>query len=53
MSRVKTLIRKSHTLWDSPLVPQRLARHNRKAWVRSVLFLGDKWLLARKVERLQ
>jgi hypothetical protein len=50
---VKELIRKSHDLWNSPLVPRRIARHNRKAWVRSVLFLGDKWLLAKPVTRIQ
>jgi hypothetical protein len=53
MSKLKPLIRKAHTLWDNPLVPTHLRRHNRKAWVRSVLFLGDKWLLAKPVGRVQ
>jgi hypothetical protein len=26
-------------------------RHNQRAWVRSLRFLGDKWLLAKQVER--
>jgi hypothetical protein len=26
-------------------------RHNMRAWVRSVRFLGDKWLLAEQVVR--
>jgi len=29
----------------------RIDRHNRRAWVRSVRFLGDKWLLAKPVEK--
>jgi len=27
-------------------------RHNCRAWVKSVRFLGDKWLLAKKVQRV-
>lgn len=26
-------------------------RHNQRAWVRSVRWLGDKWLLAKPVEK--
>ncbi|TFI06723.1 hypothetical protein E4P35_14330 [Thiopseudomonas sp. 4R-3cl] len=29
-----------------PGVPVSTTRHNRRAWVRSVRMLGDKWLLA-------
>jgi hypothetical protein len=50
---VKELIRKSHDLWNTPWMPEHIRRHNRKAWVRSVLFLGDKWLLAKPVTRIQ
>ena len=28
-----------------------VARHNQRAWVRSVRALGDRWLLAQKVRR--
>ena len=35
------LRRKARTLWDSP--------HNQRAWVRSILMLGDKWLLAKPI----
>lgn len=38
-----TLRRKARELWDS--------RTYQRAWVRSVLMLGDKWLLAKKVTR--
>lgn len=30
---------------------RRIDRHNQRAWVRSVRFLGDKWLLAKPVQR--
>jgi hypothetical protein len=52
MTELKKLVRHSQELWNSPLVPQHLSRHNRKAWVRSVLRLGDRWLLASKVRRI-
>ena len=31
----------------------RIDRHNRLAWVRSVRLLGDKWLLAKPLTRLE
>jgi hypothetical protein len=34
-------------------VPSSVQRHNCRAWVKSIRFLGDKWLLAKKVERIQ
>jgi len=39
-------------LWANPMVPRHIVRHNRRAWLRSVLLLGNKWLLAQKVERI-
>jgi hypothetical protein len=38
------LRRRARELWDTP--------HNQKAWVRSVLQLGNKWLLSSNVQRL-
>lgn len=29
----------------------KIDRHNQRQWVRSVRFLGDKWLLAQQVQR--
>jgi hypothetical protein len=49
---VRDLVRHSHTLWDSPYIPEHIVRHNRKAWVRSVVRLGNRWLLAQKVRRI-
>jgi hypothetical protein len=50
---IRELVRRAHTLWDNPHVPEYITRHNRKAWVRSVVRLGDRWLLAQKVRRIQ
>lgn len=43
MNDTKTLLRRARKLWTT--------RHNRHAWVRSVLMLGNKWLLATPVGR--
>lgn len=37
--------------FNSPFVPERVNRDNRRKWVRSVRLLGNKWLLAVPVER--
>ena len=34
-----------------PLAPRHTARHNMREWVRAVRLLGDKWLLAKPLER--
>jgi hypothetical protein len=46
------LRRKARQLYNNALVPQSLNQHNQRKWVRSVLQLGDKWLLAKQVERI-
>lgn len=38
-------------LWNTPFVPQEVNRANQRKWVQSVRRLGDKWLLAKQVER--
>ena len=37
--------------FNNPLSPRRVNRHNMRQWVKSVRFLGSKWLLAVKVQR--
>jgi hypothetical protein len=32
-------------------VPQRTQRHNIRQWVKSIRFLGNKWLLAQPINR--
>jgi hypothetical protein len=45
------VLRHVRQLFNVPYVPKHVNRHNQRAWVRSVRNLGDKWLLAKKVER--
>lgn len=52
MSRMQ-LLRHAVRLWYVPLVPKEICHANARKWIKSVEYLGDKWLLAKKVERLQ
>jgi hypothetical protein len=38
-------------LFFRPGIPTSTARHNAKAWARSVRLLGDKWLLKNPINR--
>lgn len=38
-------------LWANPNAPRHTVRHNRRAWLASVLRLGDKWLLHTPIRR--
>lgn len=38
-------------LFNTQGVDVRINRHNQRQWVRSVRYLGDKWLLAKHVQR--
>lgn len=38
-------------LFNTQGVDVRINRHNQRQWVRSVRYLGDKWLLAKPVMR--
>jgi hypothetical protein len=40
-------------LWNVPHVPREVNRSNARKWLRSVELLGDRWLLMKKVQRLQ
>ena len=52
MFKVQELKRKARTMYNSDLVPDRINRHNQRKWVRSVLRLGDHWLVAKPIGRL-
>lgn len=52
MSRTQ-LIKHALKLWNVPYVPREINRANARKWLRSVTLLGDKWLLMKKIERLQ
>jgi len=47
------LRRKARQLYNNKLVPTEVNQLNQRKWVRSVLKLGDKWLLAKQVGRIQ
>lgn len=38
-------------LFNTEGVDVRINRHNQRQWVRSIRYLGDKWLLAKHVQR--
>lgn len=46
-----TLLIKARRLWALPDVPASTARHNMRTWARAVRRLGDRWLLAKPIER--
>ena len=45
------MLRHVRTLFNTEGVDNRINRHNQRQWVRSIRFLGDKWLLATPVQR--
>lgn len=45
------LLKIARRLWDSPFVSRELNRRNQLHWARAAHRLGDKWLLAKYVER--
>ncbi len=49
----KALLRRARRLYSVDYVPEHTNRHNRRQYVRAVLSLGDKWLLAQPVARGQ
>jgi hypothetical protein len=47
------LVKHALRLWKVPHVDKQTNRSNARKWLRSVELLGDKWLLAKKVQRIQ
>jgi hypothetical protein len=45
------MLKHVRTLFNTEGVERRINRHNQRQWVRSIRFLGDKWLLATPVQR--
>ena len=45
------MLRHVRTLFNTDGVERRINRHNQRQWVRSIRYLGDKWLLATPVQR--
>lgn len=46
-----TLLRMAREIWLRPDIPRSTARYYVRQWARSVYTLGDRWLLAKQVER--
>jgi hypothetical protein len=46
-------LRHVRQLWNVSYVPREINRANQLKWVRSVRLLGDKWLLAQHVHKLE
>lgn len=51
-TRQSQLLRMAVRLWSNPLVSKKVNRYNQRKWLQSVEFLGDKWLLMKKYDRL-
>ncbi len=45
------MLRHVRQMWNVDHVSQEINRANQRKWVRSVRRLGDKWLLAKHIER--
>jgi hypothetical protein len=46
------LVKHALKLWNVPYVPKEVNRANARKWIASVERLGDRWLLAKKIERI-
>jgi hypothetical protein len=52
MLKVEELRRKARQIYNNDMVPEHTNRHNQRKWVRAVLRLGDHWLTAKPIGRL-
>ena len=51
--QTEQLRRKVRQLYNNKQVPQEVNQYNQRKWVRAVLKLGDKWLVAKQIQRIQ
>ena len=47
------LRQRARTLYNNDMVPDHINQHNQRQWVRAVIRLGDKWLIAKQVKRIE
>ena len=52
MLMTEQLRRKARKMYNNDMVPDHTNRHNQRKWVRAVLRLGDHWLTAKPLRRL-
>ncbi len=46
-----SMLTRARELWFRDYLPDHICRANARKWARSLRVLGDKWLLAKPVER--
>lgn len=47
------LRQRARALYNNDMVPDHINQHNQRQWVRAVMRLGDKWLIAKPVKRIE
>jgi hypothetical protein len=47
------LRQKARALYNNDMVPEHTNQHNQRQWVRAVMRLGDKWLIAKPIKRIE
>jgi len=52
MLTTEQLRRKARQIYNNDMAPEHTNRHNQRKWVRAVLRLGDHWLTAKPLRRL-
>jgi len=52
MMMTEKLRKKARCLYNNDMVPEHVNRHNQRKWVRAVLRLGEHWLTAKPIGRL-
>jgi hypothetical protein len=52
MLKPEELRRKARQIYNNDMVPEHINRHNQRKWVRAVLRLGDRWLVANPIGSL-
>lgn len=52
MMTSEQLRRKARKIYNNSEVPAHINQHNQRKWVRSVLQLGDRWLIAKPIGSL-
>ena len=52
MLTTEQLRRKARVIYNNDMAPDHINRHNQRKWVRAVLRLGNHWLIAKPIGRL-
>ena len=47
------ILKRARAIWCNDLTPVSTQRYNIRAWIRSVRLLGNKHILAKKIERVE